>query len=71
MQWNKGLGTRFAGSLRASRRTAAIMRLVHSAGLIGRDPYAYLRDVLDRLPTRQTSRIGESLPHCWIPCLSN
>lgn len=37
----------FAGSLRAGKRAAAIMSLVHSARLNGRDPYAYLRDILD------------------------
>jgi hypothetical protein len=29
------------------------MSLIHSAKLNGLDPYAYLRDVLDRLPTQQ------------------
>jgi hypothetical protein len=61
----------FAGSLRAGRRAAAIMSLVHSARINRRDPYAYLRDVLERLPTQQASRIGELLPHRWTPCLSN
>jgi transposase len=57
----------FAGSLRAGKRAAAIMSLVHSAKLNGHDPYAYLRDVLERLPTQQASRIGELLPHRWQP----
>lgn len=56
-----------AGSLRAGKRAAAIMSLVHSAKLNGRDSYAYLRDVLERLPTQQASRIGELLPHRWQP----
>lgn len=41
------------------------MSLVHSARLNGHDPYAYLRDVLERLPTQAASRIGELLPHRW------
>lgn len=41
------------------------MSLVHSARLNGHDPYAYLRDVLERLPTRPASRIEELLPHRW------
>jgi hypothetical protein len=41
------------------------MSLVHSARLNGHDPYAYLRDVLTRLPTQPASRIGELLPHHW------
>jgi transposase len=55
----------FAGSLRAGKRAAAVMSLVHSARLNGHDPYAYLRDVLERLPTQPASRIGELLPHRW------
>ena len=55
----------FAGSLRAGKRAAAIMSLVHSAKLNGHDPHAYLRDVLERLPTQPASRIGELLPHRW------
>jgi transposase len=57
----------FAGSLRAGQRAAAIMSLVHSARLNGHDPYVYLRDVLERLPTQAASRIGELLPHRWQP----
>lgn len=55
----------FAGSLRAGQRAAAIMSLVHSARINGHDPYAYLRDVLQRLPTQPASRIDELLPHRW------
>jgi transposase len=55
----------FAGSLRAGKRAAAIMSLVHSARLNGHDPYAYLRDVLERLPTQPARRIDELLPHRW------
>jgi transposase len=55
----------FAGSLRAGKRAAAVMSLVHSARLNGHDPYAYLKDVLERLPTQPASRISELLPHRW------
>jgi transposase len=55
----------FAGSLRAGRRAAAVMSLLHSARINGHDPYAYLKDVLERLPTHQASRIDELLPHRW------
>ena len=57
----------FAGSLRAGQRAAAIMSLVHPARLNGHDPFAYLRDVLERLPTHQASRIDDLLPHRWLP----
>jgi transposase len=55
----------FAGSLRAGKRAAAVMSLIHSARLNGHDPYAYIRDVLERLPTQPASRIKELLPHQW------
>ncbi|GAB3770368.1 hypothetical protein GCM10028796_37160 [Ramlibacter monticola] len=55
----------FAGSLRAGKRAAAVMSLIHSARMNGHDPYAYLRDVLERLPTQPARRIDELLPHRW------
>ena len=60
----------FAGGLRAGKRVAAVMSLVHSAKLNGIDPYAYIRDVLERLPTQPASRIEELLPHRWTPASS-
>lgn len=55
----------FAGSLRAGQRAAAVMSLIQSARMNGHDPYAYLRDVLTRLPTHKASHIEELLPHHW------
>ena len=57
----------FAGSLRAGKRAAAGMSLIHSAKLNELDPYVYMRDVLERLPTQPASRIDELLPHRWQP----
>ena len=57
----------FAGSLRAGQRAAAVMSLIQSARMNGHDPYAYLKDVLTRLPTHKASRIEELLPHRWQP----
>jgi transposase len=57
----------FAGSLRAGQRAAVAMSLVHSARINGHDPYAYLKDVLERLPTHPASRIEDLLPHRWKP----
>ena len=57
----------FAGSLRAGQRAAAVMSLVQSARMNGHDPYAYLKDVLTRLPTHKASRVEELLPHRWEP----
>jgi transposase len=57
----------FAGSLRAGQRAAVIMSLIQSAKLNGHDPYRYLKDVLERLPTQAAGGIGELLPHRWRP----
>ncbi|KVN06963.1 hypothetical protein WJ62_05800 [Burkholderia diffusa] len=57
----------FAGSLRAGQRAAAIMSLIRSAQLNGHDPYAYLKDVLERLPTHRADDIAALLPQRWQP----
>lgn len=57
----------FAGSLRAGKRAAAVMTLLHSARLNSLDVHAYMKDVLERLPTLPASRITERLPHRWTP----
>ena len=57
----------FAGSLESGQRAANVMSLIQSARLNGLDPYAYLADVLRRLPTHPDSQIDELLPHCWKP----
>ena len=56
----------FAGSLRSGQRAANIMTLIQSAKLNGLDPYAYLSDVLKRLPTDKVTQI-ELLRHRWEP----
>ena len=55
----------FCGSELAGQRAAIVMSLVQSAKLNGHDPWAYLRDVLKRLPSHPNSRIEELLPHRW------
>ncbi|MBB2885289.1 transposase IS66-like protein [Pseudomonas sp. KD5] len=57
----------FAGSLCSGKRAAAIMSLIQSARMNGHDPYAYLKDILTRLPTQQASDITEFLLHKWAP----
>ncbi|WP_436405021.1 IS66 family transposase [Faucicola atlantae] len=57
----------FAGSLESGQRAANIMSLIQSARLNGLDPYAYLADVLRRLPTHPDSQIDALLPHVWKP----
>ncbi|WP_256674725.1 transposase domain-containing protein [Pseudomonas moraviensis] len=41
------------------------MSLIQSARLNGHGPYAYLKDVLTRLPTQRASEITELWPHKW------
>ncbi len=41
------------------------MSLIQLARLNGHDPYAYLKDVLTRLPPQRASEIGHQLPHQW------
>jgi transposase len=55
----------FAGSELAGQRSAVVMSLVQSARMNGHDPWAYLKDVLTRLPGHLNSRIDELLPHRW------
>jgi hypothetical protein len=55
----------FAGSMKGLHRAALLYSLVQSAKLAGVEPWAYLKDVLDRLPNHPHSRIGELLPKQW------
>lgn len=55
----------FAGSELAGQRAAVVMSLVQSAKMHGHDPWAYLKDVLTRLPGHLNSHIDELLPHRW------
>jgi hypothetical protein len=49
------------------QRAGNIVNSVHSAHTNGHDPYAYLEDMLDCLPTQPASRIAGLLPHNWKP----
>ena len=57
----------FIGSQLAGERAAVVMSLLQSAKLNGHEPWAYLKDVLTRLPTQLNSQIEELLPHKWRP----
>ncbi len=56
----------FCGSELAGQRAAMVMSLVQSAKLNRHDPWVYLRDVLERLPSHPNGRIEELLPHRWL-----
>jgi transposase len=57
----------FVGSQSAGERAANIMSLVESAKLNGHDPWAYLKDVFERLPTLKNADLATLLPHHWRP----
>ena len=61
----------FAGTLLTGQRAAAIASLIQSAKLNGHDPYAYLKDVLTKLPMQRASSIADLLPHRWKPATSD
>ncbi|KPY41983.1 Transposase, IS66 family [Pseudomonas amygdali pv. myricae] len=44
-----------------------MMSLIQSARMNGHDPFAYLKDLLTRLPTQKASEIDQLLPHHWMP----
>lgn len=48
---------------------ASIMSLIQSTKLNRHDPYAYLKDVMTRLPTQKNRAIDELLPHNWKPAI--
>lgn len=43
------------------------MRLIESAKLCWHDPWAYLKDVFERLPTLKNRDQVQLLPHNWHP----
>jgi transposase len=55
----------FAGSQRGGHAAATLYSLIESAKRHQLDPFAYLRDILTRIPTQPNSRIHELLPDNW------
>ena len=43
------------------------MSVLHTARINGHEPFAYLKGVLERLPSQPASRIDELLPYHWQP----
>ena len=52
----------FAGSERAGKRAAAIQSLLATAKINGLEPYAWLKETLEKLPSWPYSQIDELLP---------
>ena len=57
----------FVGSQLAGERAAVLMSLIESAKLNGHDPWAYLKDVFERLPSLKNRDLAQLLPHNWRP----
>ena len=55
----------FAGSKRGGQAAATLYSLIESAKRHGLDPFAYLRDLLTRIPTHPHRRIHELFPDQW------
>ena len=55
----------FVGSQQAGVRAGNILSLIESAKLSGHDPWAYLKDVFERLPTLKNRDLAQLLPHNW------
>jgi transposase len=56
----------FVGEANAGERSAIIYTLIESCRRRGLDPYAYLREVLTRLPNMTNRQIPEVTPAAWI-----
>lgn len=55
----------FAGSDEGGRRAAVVYSFIQSCKQIGVEPFAYLRDVLTRLPEHPRGRLIELIPRAW------
>ena len=55
----------FIGSEAAAHRTMVLLTLVQTCKAHQVDPFAYLRDVIDRVSTHPMSRIDELTPRRW------
>ncbi len=56
----------FVGSDRGGRTAATLYSLVGTCKRHQIDPFAYLKDVLGRLPTHPADRLRELLPDAWL-----
>jgi transposase len=56
----------FAGSDGGARSAAVLYSVVGSCRRLGADPFAYLHDMLARLPPRPTSPTDDLLPDRWV-----
>jgi transposase len=55
----------FAGSDAGGRRAATLYSLIGTCHLVGVEPFAYLRDILARIPSHPNRRLLELTPRGW------
>jgi transposase len=55
----------FFGSEEAGERSAVIYTLIENCRMHGVEPYAYLKDVLERLPTTTNQQVAQLTPLHW------
>ncbi|MBV8398630.1 MAG: IS66 family transposase, partial [Acetobacteraceae bacterium] len=55
----------FVGSPRGGQTAAVLVSFTSTCARLGVEPWAYLQDVLGRLPTTPADRLGELLPDRW------
>ena len=60
----------FAGSPAGGKRAAVLYSLIRTCKQQGVEPFAYLRDVLERISTHPASRIAELTPGGWMAARS-
>lgn len=60
----------FIGDEKAGWRSAVIYTILQSCKTYGIDPYAYLKDVLERLPQMKIQEIDQITPSTWSKALS-
>jgi transposase len=55
----------FVGSQRGGETAAVLMSFTSTCHRLGVEPWAYLHDVLTRLPSLPTGQLAELVPHRW------
>jgi transposase len=55
----------FIGEAEAGQRSAILYTIIESCRARGLDPWAYLRDVLTRLPTMTNRQVKDITPKAW------
>ena len=55
----------FFGSEEAGQRSAVVYTLIENCRMHGVEPYAYLKDVLERLPNCTNQNVDQLTPLNW------